>query len=102
MLTSETVDYLQEINLHDNPTIITILDGPSTSNAGMIMCVGYKHHFEIVCEQTGQCTRLHDIETSKRSQSQLVAAMDLCDGQETELLLCYNRKYNAAELVYLF
>lgn len=44
-------------------------------------------------EQTGQCTRLHDIESSKRSQSQLVTAVDLCDGHETELLLCYNRKY---------
>lgn len=52
-----------------------------------------RHHFEIVSEQTGQCTRLHDIESSKRSQSQLVTAVDLCDGHETELLLCYNRKY---------
>lgn len=82
----------QEINVHDSPTIITILDSSSASNNGMMMCVGYKHHFEVVCEQSGQFTRLHDIETSKRSQAQLVAAMDLCDGQETELLLCYNRK----------
>lgn len=46
----------------------------------------------MVSEQTGQSTRLHEIETSKRSQTQLIAALDLCDGQETELLLCYNRK----------
>lgn len=52
----------------------------------------FRHHFEIVCEQTSHCTRLHDIESSKRTQSQLVAAVDLCDGHETELLLCYNRK----------
>lgn len=53
-----------------------------------------RYHYEIVCEQTGQSTRLHELENSKRSQSQLVAAVDLCDGQETELLLCYNRKHN--------
>ena len=52
----------------------------------------YRHHFDIVCAQTGQITKLHEIETTKRSQTQLVAALDLCDGQETELLLCYNRK----------
>lgn len=46
----------------------------------------------MVSEQTGQSTRLHEIESSKRSQTQLIAALDLCDGQETELLLCYNRK----------
>lgn len=57
------------------------------------MVVGYKHHFETVCEQSGQCVRLHDTEISKRVHSQLVAAVDLYDGQETELLLCYNRKY---------
>lgn len=34
---------------------------------------------------------LYEIENSKREQSQLVAAIDLCDGQDTELLLCYNR-----------
>ncbi|XP_055295173.1 GTPase-activating Rap/Ran-GAP domain-like protein 3 isoform X2 [Sitodiplosis mosellana] len=89
----ETADgflYQKEITLHDCPSIITILDTPTSASTGLLMCVGYKHHFEVVCEQTGQCTRLHDIESSKRSQSQLVTAVDLCDGHETELLLCYN------------
>ncbi|XP_031635963.1 GTPase-activating Rap/Ran-GAP domain-like protein 3 isoform X2 [Contarinia nasturtii] len=89
----ETVDgflFQKEITLHDSPSIITILDTPTSASTGLLMCVGYKHHFEIVCEQTGHCTRLHDIESSKRSQSQLVTAVDLCDGHETELLLCYN------------
>lgn len=54
--------------------------------------IACRYHFEVVCEQTGISTRLHDIESSKRSQTQLVAAIDLCDGHETELLLCYNRK----------
>lgn len=58
----------------------------------LFACAFGRHHFEIVSEQTGQCTRLHDIDYSKRAQSQLVAAVDLCDGHETELLLCYNRK----------
>lgn len=52
----------------------------------------FRHHFEIVCEQSGTCTKLHEVETAKRSQTQLITAVDLCDGQETELLLCYNRR----------
>lgn len=65
------------------------------------VCFIYRHHFEIVCEQSGHCTRLHDIESSKRSQSQLVTAVDLCDGHETELLLCYNRKSLSSFLLWL-
>ncbi|XP_037029821.1 GTPase-activating Rap/Ran-GAP domain-like protein 3 isoform X2 [Bradysia coprophila] len=90
---TETADgfiFLREMTLHDVPTIMTILEGPASTNSGCLTCVGFKHHFEVVSEQTGQSTRLHEIETSKRSQTQLIAALDLCDGQETELLLCYN------------
>lgn len=32
------------------------------------------------------------MEPAKRNQTQLTAAIELCDGLETELLLCYNRK----------
>lgn len=57
-----------------------------------------RHHYEIVCEHTGQTTRFYEIESSKRAQTQLIAALDLCDGQETELLLCYNRMYSFGPL----
>lgn len=81
------------MTLSESPTIITILDGTIKANPGMILIIGYKHHYEMICEQSGQSVRLHEVETSKRSQAQLVAAVDLYDGQETELLLCYNRMY---------
>nr|XP_040223872.2 GTPase-activating Rap/Ran-GAP domain-like protein 3 isoform X2 [Anopheles coluzzii]XP_040223874.2 GTPase-activating Rap/Ran-GAP domain-like protein 3 isoform X2 [Anopheles coluzzii]XP_049461475.1 GTPase-activating Rap/Ran-GAP domain-like protein 3 isoform X2 [Anopheles coluzzii] len=81
--------FLKEIHLHDSPTIMTILEG-SCPNAGLLICVGYRHHFEIVSELTGHGTKLHETDTTKRTQTHLVAALDLYDGQDTELLLCYN------------
>ncbi|XP_049279711.1 GTPase-activating Rap/Ran-GAP domain-like protein 3 isoform X1 [Anopheles funestus] len=81
--------FLKEIHLHDSPTIMTILEG-SCPNAGLLICVGYRHHFEIVSELTGHATKLHETDTLKRTQTHLVAALDLYDGQDTELLLCYN------------
>ncbi|XP_053670296.1 GTPase-activating Rap/Ran-GAP domain-like protein 3 [Anopheles nili] len=89
---NDTVDgflFLKEIHLHDSPTIMTVLEG-SCPNAGLLICVGYRHHFEIVSELTGHATKLHETDTLKRSQTHLVAALDLYDGQDTELLLCYN------------
>ncbi|XP_052866109.1 GTPase-activating Rap/Ran-GAP domain-like protein 3 [Anopheles cruzii] len=81
--------FLKEIHLHDSPTIMTILEG-SCPNAGLLICVGYRHHFEIVSELSGHATKLHETDTLKRSQTHLVAALDLYDGQDTEILLCYN------------
>ncbi|XP_050068200.1 GTPase-activating Rap/Ran-GAP domain-like protein 3 isoform X1 [Anopheles maculipalpis] len=81
--------FLKEIHLHDSPTIMTILEG-SCPNAGLLICVGYRHHFEIVSELTGHATKLHETDTLKRTQTHLVAALDLYDGQDTEILLCYN------------
>lgn len=87
----------QEIHLHDSPTIMTILDGSanikSDLNCGILVCVGYRHHFEIVSENSGYCVKLHEADTSKKSQTHLITALDLYDGQDTELLLCYNRKF---------
>lgn len=98
---NDTIDgfiFFREVSLHDSPTILTILETPVNSRAspsnGFMVCVGYKHHFEIVSEHTGHSTRLHETDSCKKSQTHLVAALDLCDGQETELLLCYNRKFN--------
>lgn len=52
-----------------------------------------------MCDQTGTTTRLHEVEPAKRNQTQLTAAIELCDGLETELLLCYNRKYTLKALI---
>ncbi|XP_054729663.1 GTPase-activating Rap/Ran-GAP domain-like protein 3 isoform X1 [Anastrepha obliqua] len=90
---TETVEgfiFQKEITLCESPSIITPLEGPTNTNAGGLICVGYKYHYEIVCDQIGTATRLYDLEQAKRNQAQLTAAIELCDGMETELLLCYN------------
>ncbi|KAL9881672.1 GTPase-activating Rap/Ran-GAP domain-like protein 3 isoform 3-T3 [Glossina fuscipes fuscipes] len=88
--TAEGFIYQKEISLNDTPTIVTPLEGPTNTTNGGLICVGYRYHYEIVCDQTGVATRLHEVESSKRNQTQLTAAIELCDGLETELLLCYN------------
>ena len=52
-----------------------------------------RHIYEIVSEVTGHITKVHEIDSIKRPQTHLVAALDLYDGQDTELLLCYNREF---------
>ncbi|XP_062711925.1 GTPase-activating Rap/Ran-GAP domain-like protein 3 isoform X3 [Aedes albopictus] len=89
---NDTVDgfiFLKEITLHEAPMIMTILEG-SCPNSGLLICVGYKYSFEIVSEATGHATKLHEADTRKQTAVHLVAALDLYDGQDTELLLCYN------------
>ncbi|XP_067641103.1 GTPase-activating Rap/Ran-GAP domain-like protein 3 isoform X1 [Eurosta solidaginis] len=88
--TAEGFIFQKEITLCESPSIITPLEGPTNTNAGGLICIGYKYHYEIVCDQTGTATRLYDLEAVKRNQAQLTAAIELCDGLETELLLCYN------------
>lgn len=91
---NDTVDgfiFLKEITLHDAPMLMTILEG-SCPNSGLLICIGYKNSFEIISEATGQSTKLHEADTRKQTAVHLVAALDLYDGQDTELLLCYNRK----------
>lgn len=85
----------QEFYVHDTPTLLTIIEASTPDKANeTIYCSGFKHHFEVLYETTGHSARIHEVDASKRSQTQLVAAVDLCDGQEKELLLCYNRKYH--------
>ncbi|XP_055846645.1 GTPase-activating Rap/Ran-GAP domain-like protein 3 isoform X2 [Episyrphus balteatus] len=90
---TETVDgfiFQKEIQLCESPAIMTLLEGPTNTNTGGLICVGYRYYYEVVCDQTGSATRLFEVDASKRNQAQLNAAIELCDGQETELLLCYN------------
>uniref|UniRef100_W8AJE0 GTPase-activating Rap/Ran-GAP domain-like protein 3 n=1 Tax=Ceratitis capitata TaxID=7213 RepID=W8AJE0_CERCA len=88
--TAEGFIYQREIILSESPSIITPLEGPTNTNAGGLICVGYKYHYEIVCDQTGTTNKLYELEAVKGNQTQLTAAIELCDGLETELLLCFN------------
>jgi hypothetical protein len=85
---------LQEIQVAEPPLLITLVDSSlSGSSGGGIadnhICVGYRHQFDLVNERTGEVSRLHAVEGSR---AHLVAAVDLYEDEEPELLLCYNRK----------
>ncbi|CAL4225609.1 unnamed protein product, partial [Meganyctiphanes norvegica] len=91
---TDTVDGFQlirEISVQEVPTLITLVDSPIAGSAGggadNQICIGYKHQFDLVSERTGEFSRLHNIETNKVN---LVAALDIYEDDEAELLLCYN------------
>lgn len=74
------------------PTLITLVDstlGGSAGGADNYICVGYRHQFDLVGERSGEVVKLHAVEGSR---AHLVAAVDLYEDEEPELLLCYNRK----------
>ncbi|EMP34565.1 GTPase-activating Rap/Ran-GAP domain-like protein 3, partial [Chelonia mydas] len=62
----EEFQYIREICLSDPPVIMTLVDGPSGDNDNMI-CVAYRHQFDLVNESTGESYRLHHIEASRTS-----------------------------------
>ncbi|XP_026479610.1 GTPase-activating Rap/Ran-GAP domain-like protein 3 [Ctenocephalides felis] len=104
--TVEGFTFIKEISLCESPTLMTLLDGPvampkspsakSTTQNGSAtipcasgcMCVGYKNHFELVNESTGQTHKVHSVDTGNKVD--MVAALDLYEDQEVELLLCYD------------
>lgn len=83
---------LQEITVAEPPALITLVDstlGGSAGGADNFICVGYRHQFDLVGERSGEVVKLHAVEGSR---SHLVAAVDLYEDEEPELLLCYNSK----------
>ncbi|XP_042205762.1 GTPase-activating Rap/Ran-GAP domain-like protein 3 isoform X2 [Homarus americanus] len=91
---TDTVDgfqFIREVSVSEAPIIITLVDSPLVSSAGGLndnkICIGYKHQWDLVSERTGEVTRLHHIEASKVN---LVAALDIYEDDEAELLLCHN------------
>ncbi|KAF1472237.1 GTPase-activating Rap/Ran-GAP domain-like protein 3, partial [Pygoscelis antarcticus] len=82
----EEFQYIREICLSDPPVIMTLVDGPTGDSDNMI-CVAYRHQFDLVNESTGESYRLHHVETNKVN---FVAAIDVYEDGEAGLLLCYN------------
>ena len=85
----------QEIQVSEPPQLITLIDSSLAGSSGggipdNHICVAYRHQFDLVNERTGEVSRLHAVEGSR---AHLVAAVDLYEDEEPELLLCYNRKY---------
>ncbi|NXF05879.1 GARL3 protein, partial [Smithornis capensis] len=82
----EEFQYIREICLSDPPVVVTLVDGPTGDSDNMI-CVAYRHQFDLVNESTGESYRLHHVETNKVN---FVAAIDVYEDGEAGLLLCYN------------
>ncbi|XP_050726126.1 GTPase-activating Rap/Ran-GAP domain-like protein 3 isoform X6 [Eriocheir sinensis] len=83
--------FLREVSVAEPPSIITLVDSPLVSSAGGLtdnkICIGYKHQWDLVSERSGEVTKLHHVDASKVN---LVAALDIYEDDEAELLLCYN------------
>ncbi|XP_077538309.1 GTPase-activating Rap/Ran-GAP domain-like protein 3 isoform X2 [Haemaphysalis longicornis] len=82
---TDTVDGFQlvrELLVPEAPALLTLVDSPDNH-----ICVGYRHQFDLVSEKTGDATRLHSVDAAK---AHLVAALDIYEDDEAELLLCYN------------
>lgn len=45
---------------------MTLVDGPTGENDNMI-CVAYKHQFDLINESTGEAYRLHHVDANKVS-----------------------------------
>lgn len=75
--------------MSDAPTVMTLVDGPSEESDNLI-CVAYRHQFDVVNESTGEAFRLHHVEASRVN---FVAAIDVYEDGEAGLLLCYNFRH---------
>ncbi|XP_040591542.1 GTPase-activating Rap/Ran-GAP domain-like protein 3 isoform X2 [Mesocricetus auratus] len=82
----EEFQYIREICLCDSPAVMTLVDGPAEESDNLI-CVAYRHQFDVVNESTGEAFRLHHVEANKVN---FVAAIDVYEDGEAGLLLCYN------------
>lgn len=56
----------QEICLSDSPVVMTLVDGP-TEESDNLICVAYRHQFDVVNESTGEAFRLHHVEANRVS-----------------------------------
>lgn len=54
----------QEICLCDPPVVMALVDGPTGENDNMI-CVAYKHQFDLINESTGDAYRLHHVDANR-------------------------------------
>lgn len=86
---TDTVDgfqFVREIMSAEAPVLVTLVDSPSACGDNHI-CVGYRHQFDLINEKTGEVSKLHAVDAAK---VHLVAAVDIYEDDEAELLLCYN------------
>ena len=78
--------FSQELQCGDVPHILTLIDGQKGDNQ---ICVGYQKQYDLINEKNGDTLQLYNVEAAKVN---LVAALDIYEDDEAELILCYNRK----------
>lgn len=88
--------HLKELNASESPTLVTIVENTDSNNE-WTLCCGVRHHFELI--SASGSTRILHIEGTPKPH--VVAALDLCEDEEPELLLCYNSTYFSIHIVYL-
>ncbi|XP_076276251.1 GTPase-activating Rap/Ran-GAP domain-like protein 3 isoform X1 [Lasioglossum baleicum] len=94
---TDTVDgftVLKEFNASETPSLVTMIESTDSANE-WTLCCGVRHHFELI-SASGSTRILHIDGTSK---PHLVAALDLCEDEEPELILCYNNTCHFQKLV---
>lgn len=67
---SLSVCVTQEICLCDSPVVMALVDGPTGENDHMI-CVAYKHQFDLINESTGDAYRLHHVDSNRVSNAHM-------------------------------
>lgn len=87
---TDTVDgflLLKEFTASETPSLVTMIESIDPANE-WTLCCGARHHFELICA-SGASKIVHMEATPK---PHLVAALDLREDEEPELLLCYNSR----------
>ncbi|KAK7597669.1 hypothetical protein V9T40_009894 [Parthenolecanium corni] len=90
--TVEGFQFIREIQMNEQPSLITLVDSSVAGSGGGFpenaICVGYRHQFDLINERSGEAHKLFSV--SDGCKAHLIAAMDLYEDEEPELLLCYN------------
>ena len=83
----------QEFQVSESPLVLTLIDSGNCYSAGgqgeNQICVGYRHQFDLINERTSETKRFYNVEGK---WAHLVAAIDVYEDEEPELLLCFNSK----------
>ncbi|XP_077267792.1 GTPase-activating Rap/Ran-GAP domain-like protein 3 isoform X2 [Temnothorax americanus] len=85
---TDTVDgflLLKEFTASETPSLVTMIESADPANE-WTLCCGARHHFELI-SASGTSRIVHMEATPK---PHLVAALDLREDEEPELILCYN------------
>ncbi|XP_050459379.1 GTPase-activating Rap/Ran-GAP domain-like protein 3 isoform X1 [Cataglyphis hispanica] len=94
---TDTVDGflpLKEFTASETPTLVTMIESTDPTNE-WTLCCGARHHFELI--SACGVSRIIHLEASPKPN--LVAALDLREDEEPELLLCYNNTCHFQKLM---